>query len=77
MATPYRQVRYLGKRKLLLREPDDVAAVLARPGEDAFRKHPRQQRVSAFLGGEVAGGGGGGAVLGQWRADREGGRPRG
>eukprot|EP00198_Chlamydomonas_reinhardtii_P004880 XP_001694216.1 cytochrome P450 [Chlamydomonas reinhardtii] len=43
-------VRYLGKRKLLLREPDDVAAVLARPGEDAFRKHPRQQRVSAFLG---------------------------
>ncbi|GIL55812.1 hypothetical protein Vafri_11166 [Volvox africanus] len=46
-------VRYLGKRTLLVREPDDVAAVLNRQA-DNFAKHPRQQRVKAWLGAGLA-----------------------
>ncbi|EFJ44608.1 hypothetical protein VOLCADRAFT_95263 [Volvox carteri f. nagariensis] len=46
-------VRYLGKQVLLVREPDDVAAVLSRRA-DRFTKHPRQQRVKAWLGAGLA-----------------------
>ncbi|GIM04210.1 hypothetical protein Vretimale_8830, partial [Volvox reticuliferus] len=46
-------VRYLRKRTLLVREPDDVATVLSRQA-DHFTKHPRQQRVKAWLGAGVA-----------------------
>ncbi len=44
------QVRYLGKTVLLVREPEDVAAVLLRRA-DSFVKHPRQKRVALWLGG--------------------------
>lgn len=47
---PTTQVRYLGKTVLLVREPDDVAAVLLRRA-DSFVKHPRQKRVALWLGG--------------------------